>query len=303
MGQMTTPPPVTGIYTAIVTPFQDEATQALDFKAFDRLLDSQLEAGVDGLVPCGTTGESPSLSNEEQLTLIRHTVNRARGKAKVLAGTGTNATRTTIERSQAAVDVGADAVMVVVPYYNKPTQEGLFRHFKAVAESTRLPIILYSIPGRCGVEIAVDTVLRLARACPNIVAIKEAGGTVERVNQLHAALPPEFTILSGDDALTLPFMTAGAEGVISVASNIYPREMVRIVQSFADGRLAEARELHAHYYPLFRDLFIETSPVPIKTALALAGRISGELRLPLCEMAPANAAKLLATLRTLNLVK
>jgi 4-hydroxy-tetrahydrodipicolinate synthase len=179
----------------------------------------------------------------------------------------------------------------------------LFRHYKAIAARTKLPIILYSIPGRCGIEIAVDTAVRLARECENIVAIKEAGGSVERVSQLRAALPAEFSVLSGDDSLTLPFLSVGADGVISVASNIIPREMVRMVQAFAEGRVAEARELHTRFYPLFRDLFIETNPIPIKTALSMAGRIAGEFRLPLCEMAPANAARLLATLQNLNLVK
>jgi 4-hydroxy-tetrahydrodipicolinate synthase len=193
--------------------------------------------------------------------------------------------------------------LLVTPYYNKPTQEGLFRHFKAIAASTKLPVILYSVPGRCGIEIAVDTAVRLARECPNIVSIKEAGGSVDRINQLRTALPPEFSVLSGDDSIALPSMAAGAEGVISVASNIIPREMSRMIQAFAEGRAEEARGLHARYYPLFRDLTLETNPVPIKTAVSLTGRISGEFRLPLCEMAPANAAKLLATLRNLNLVK
>jgi 4-hydroxy-tetrahydrodipicolinate synthase len=230
-------------------------------------------------------------------------VKSAAGRCKVIGGTGSNSTDEAIDLTQEAEKVGADGALLVAPYYNKPTQEGLFRHYKAIAAATRLPVILYSIPGRCGIEVGVDTAVRLARECPNIVCIKEAGGSVERVSQLRAALPPQFTVLSGDDSLTLPFMSVGAEGVISVASNIIPREMVRLVEAFAAGRVAEARELHARFYPLFRDLFIETNPIPIKTALALAGRVAGEFRLPLCEMAPANEAKLLATLRNLNLVK
>ena len=289
-----------GTYTAIVTPFKD---RALDEAALSRLVEWQIESGISGIVPVGTTGESPTLDNAEHNRAIELTVQAARGRCKVIGGTGSNSTSEAISLTAAAQKAGADGALLVAPYYNKPTQEGLFRHYQAVAASTGLPIILYSIPARCGVEIAVDTVARLARECPNIVAIKEAGGSVERVSQLRAALPAEFTILSGDDGLTLAFMAVGAQGVISVASNIIPTEMVRMVRAFAEGRAAEALELHARFYPLFRDLFIETNPIPIKTALSLAGRISGEFRLPLCEMAPANAAKLLATLRNLNLVK
>jgi len=289
-----------GTYTALVTPFRDGA---VDEAALERLIEWQVESGITGLVPVGTTGESPTLDAAEHTRVIELAVRAARGRCKIIGGTGSNSTKEAITLSEEAESVGADALLHVAPYYNKPTQEGLFRHFKAVAERTQLPIILYSIPGRCGVEIGVDTVARLARECWNIVSIKEAGGSVERVTQMRAALPPEFSILSGDDSLTIPFMSVGADGVISVASNIIPREMVRMVKAFAEGRLAEAREAHFRFHPLFRDLFIETNPIPIKTALCLAGRISGEFRLPLCEMAPANEAKLLATLRSLNLVK
>jgi 4-hydroxy-tetrahydrodipicolinate synthase len=289
-----------GTYTAIVTPF---LAGALDEAAFTRLVEWQIESGITGIVSVGTTGESPTLDNDEHTRVIEWTVRAARGRCKVIGGTGSNSTAEAIFLTAEAEKVGADGALLVTPYYNKPTQEGLFRHFKAIAESTKLPIILYSVPGRCGVEIGVDTAARLARECPNIVCIKEAGGSVDRVNQLRAALPPEFTILSGDDSIALPSMAAGAEGVISVASNIIPREMVRMIQAFTEGRAEEARGLHARFYPLFRDLTLETNPVPIKTAVSLAGRISGEFRLPLCEMAPANTAKLLATLRNLNLVK
>jgi len=289
-----------GTYTAIVTPFRDGG---IDEAALAQLIEWQIESGVSGVVPVGTTGESPTLDHAEHTRVIEFAVQTARGRCKVIGGTGSNSTVEAIALTEEAEKVGADGVLLVTPYYNKPTQEGLFRHYKAIAARTGLPIILYSIPGRCGIEIAVDTAVRLARECPNIVSIKEAGGSVERVSQLRAALPPEFTILSGDDSLTLPFMSVGAEGVISVASNIIPREMTLMVQAFAEGRIAEARELHTRFYPLFRDLFIETNPIPIKTAVSLTGRISGEFRLPLCEMAPANAAKLLATLRNLNLVK
>jgi 4-hydroxy-tetrahydrodipicolinate synthase len=289
-----------GTFTAIVTPFREGA---LDEAAFTGLVEWQIESGITGIVSVGTTGESPTLDNAEHTRVIEWTVKAARGRCQVIGGTGSNSTHEAIFLTKEAEQVGADGVLLVTPYYNKPTQEGLFRHFKAIAESTKLPIILYSVPGRCGIEIAVETAVRLARECPNVVSIKEAGGSVDRVNRLRAALPPEFTILSGDDSIALPSMCAGAEGVISVASNIIPREMARMVRAFSEGRADEARGLHARFYPLFRDLTLETNPIPIKTAVSLADRISGEFRLPLCEMAPANAAKLLATLRNLNLVK
>jgi len=289
-----------GTYTAIVTPFRDGA---VDEAAFTSLVEWQIESGITGIVAVGTTGESPTLDSAEDARVIELAVQAARGRCKVIGGTGSNSTAEAISLTANAERVGADAVLLVTPYYNKPTQEGLFRHFKAIAASTRLPIILYSVPGRCGVEIAVDTAVRLARECPNVVSIKEAGGSVDRISQLRTALPREFTVLSGDDSIALPSMAAGAEGVISVASNIIPREMGLMVRAFAEGRAEEATALHARFYPLFRDLTLETNPVPIKTAVSLAGRISGEFRLPLCEMAPANAAKLLATLRNLNLVK
>ena len=289
-----------GTYTALVTPFRDGA---FDEPAFTRFVDWQIESGITGIVPVGTTGESPTLDFAEHTRVIEIAVQTARGRCKVIGGTGSNSTSEAISLTAEAERVGANAALLVTPYYNKPTQEGLFRHFKAVAESTKLPVILYSVPGRCGVEIAVETAVRLASECPNIVSIKEAGGNVDRISQLRAALPPAFTILSGDDSIALPSMAAGAEGVIYVASNIIPREMSRMIQAFSEGRIDESRELHNRFYPLFRALTLETNPVPIKTAVSLAGRISGEFRLPLCEMAPGNAAKLLDTLRNLNLVK
>jgi 4-hydroxy-tetrahydrodipicolinate synthase len=289
-----------GTYTALVTPFRDGV---VDEVALSGLIEWQIESGITGIVAVGTTGESPTLDFDEHNRVIEIAVKAARGRCKVIGGTGSNSTVEAIELTQDAEKAGADGALLVTPYYNKPTQEGLYRHYKAVAENTKLPIILYSVPGRCGIEVGVETAARLARDCPNIVCIKEAGGSVDRVNQLRAALPAEFTIISGDDAIALPSMAAGAAGVISVASNIIPKEMSRMIQAFADGRATEASELHQRFYPLFKDLTLESNPIPIKTAVSLAGRISGEFRLPLCEMAPANAAKLLATLRNLNLVK
>lgn len=289
-----------GTFTALVTPFNNNH---VDEAAFARLIEGQIASGVTGIVPVGTTGESPTLTHEEHIRVIELGVQCAKGRCKVIGGTGSNSTAEAISLTREAERVGCDAVLQVAPYYNKPSQEGLFRHFVKIAEGTKLPLILYSIPGRCGVEIAVETVKRLAAACPNIVAIKEAGGSVERVSALRAVLPEEFDILSGDDSLTLPFMSAGARGVISVASNLVPKAVGEMVQAALDGRYDDARKLHFHWYALFKDLFIEPNPVPAKTALALRGEMSPDVRLPLCEMSEPNRRKLEATLHNLKLLK
>jgi len=290
----------TGTYTALVTPFKNGA---VDEAAFLSLIKAQIRAGLDGIVPVGTTGESPTLDFDEHIRVVKLAVEAARGRIKVLAGTGGNSTREAVYLTKAAEEAGADGSLQVAPYYNKPTQEGLFQHFGAVAQETKLPIVLYSIPSRCGVEIGVDTVSRLARECANVVGIKEAGGSADRVSQLRAALGPKFAVLSGDDSLTLPFMAVGADGVISVASNVIPREVKRMVSAFSNGQLRLARTLHAKYYPLFKDLFIETSPAPVKAALAMLGQIQEELRLPLVPVSPASRAKLQATLAACGLLK
>ncbi len=290
----------TGTYTAIVTPFKNGR---IDEAALERLIKMQIKAGVDGIVPVGTTGESPTVDYDEHIRIIELSVKFAAGKIKVIGGTGGNATKEAIDLTQRAERVGADASLQVAPYYNKPTQEGLFQHFHAVARSTRLPIILYSIPGRCAVEIGVDTVNRLAHDSVNIVGIKEAGGNPDRVSQLRAALGVKFTILSGDDSLTLPFMSVGAHGVISVASNVIPREVAHMVKAFAVGKPDVALKLHDKFYPLFKDLFIETNPVPVKAALAMMGLIQEEYRLPLVPMNAANREKLRKTLRACGVLK
>ena len=290
----------TGTYTAIVTPFKNGK---IDEPALERVIKAQIKGGVDGIVPVGTTGESPTLDYEEHVRVIELSVKFAHGKLKVLAGTGANSTSEAIYLTKAAEEVGADGSLQVAPYYNKPTQEGLFQHFHAVARSTKLPIILYSIPGRCGVEIAVDTVDRLIHDSANVVGIKEAGGTPDRVSQMRARLGREFVILSGDDSLTLPFMAVGAQGVISVASNIIPKEVTHMVRAFALGKPAIALKLHAKYYPIFKDLFIETNPVPVKAALALLGMIDEEYRLPLVAMSAANRETLKATLQACGVLK
>ena len=290
----------TGTYTAIVTPFRNGA---LDEAALERLIKMQIKGGVDGIVPVGTTGESPTLDYEEHVRVIELAVQFANGKLKVLAGTGGNSTSEAIYLTKAAEDAGADGSLQVAPYYNKPTQEGLFQHFSSIAVATQLPIVLYSVPGRCGIEIGVDTVKRLAAANKNIVGIKEAGGSADRVSQLRAALGQKFKILCGDDSLTLPFMSVGADGVISVASNVIPREVSRMVNAFASGRISEAQKLHAKFYPLFKDLFIETNPVPVKAALALMGLMNEEYRLPLVPMSAKNKDVLRDTLKSVGVIK
>jgi 4-hydroxy-tetrahydrodipicolinate synthase len=289
----------TGTYTALVTPFRDGK---VDEAAFERLIRAQIKAGVDGVVPVGTTGESPTLSFEEHIRVVELAVRFAAGRVKVLAGTGANSTDEAIYLTVAAEKAGADGSLQVAPYYNKPSQEGLFQHFRVVACATKLPLVLYSIPGRCGIEIGVDTVQRLAVACRNVVGIKEAGGNADRVSQLRAAVGSRFSILSGDDPLTLAFMALGAHGVISVASNVIPRAVVQMVRAFATGKPRAALQLHARFYPLFKDLFLETNPVPVKAALALLGQIEEEYRLPLVPLAPANREKLKATLKACRLL-
>jgi 4-hydroxy-tetrahydrodipicolinate synthase len=288
-----------GTYTALVTPFHNDQ---VDEAAFTRLIEGQITAGITGIVPVGTTGESATLDHAEHNRVIELGVKAAAGRCKVIGGTGSNSTAEAVSLTVEAEKLGCDAALLVAPYYNKPSQEGLFRHFGKIAEATKLPIILYSIPGRCGIEIGVETTVRLARAFPNIVAIKEAGGSVERVSALRAVLPPEFTILSGDDSLTLPFIAAGAEGVISVASNVVPLEVAALVNAALAGDYVKARDLHFRLYPLFKDLFIEPNPVPAKYALALRGEMQPDVRLPLCEMGEPARVKLEATLRNLQLI-
>jgi len=291
--------PITGTITALITPFRN---QKVDFSDLRKLVEQQVKGGVSGLVPVGTTGESPTLDHSEHMEVIRATIEYARGRIPVIAGTGSNCTDEAVGLTRLAHEAGADAFLIVAPYYNKPSQEGLFRHFATLAESTNKPIILYSIPGRCGIEIAVPTIERLRSRYANICMIKEAGGNVDRVDQIKQALGNDMTVLCGDDALTLPFISVGAEGVVSVASNLIPREVSKMVSLALKGDFASARKLHRRYYPLFKNLFIEPNPVPVKMALARKGIIgSCEVRSPLCEMSPANHALLTQTLEALKL--
>ena len=282
-----------GTFTALVTPFRDGG---IDRHAFEHLIEQQIAAGITGIVAIGTTGESPTLSHDEREELIRIAVATVNKRCLVIAGTGSNATQHAVADTKAAEKFGCDGALLVAPYYNKPSQEGLFRHFKTIAEATALPIILYNIPGRCGVDVVPDTVVRLANECRNIVCIKEASGSVERVSELRRRLPESFTILSGDDSLTLPFMAVGATGVVSVASNLFPAEVCALINTCESGNLKSAEQLHRKLLPLFKDLFIEPNPVPVKTALGWRGAMSSEVRLPLCEMTEANQARLRDTL-------
>jgi 4-hydroxy-tetrahydrodipicolinate synthase len=286
----------TGTFTALVTPFN--ADGSVDFSAFRALVQWQIENGVEGLVPVGTTGESPTLGFHEHINVIQATVEAAAGKAAIIAGTGANSTSEAIELTRAALGSGADATLQVTPYYNKPNAEGLCRHFASVAD-LGLPVVLYNVPGRAGREIPLDVVMRLA-AHPNVAAIKEAAGSVERVSAIRNAC--ELPVLSGDDSLTLPMISVGACGVISVASNVIPREMSTLVRRALANDLAGARELHRAWYPLFHDLFIDTNPIPVKTALALMGRVGSTFRLPLCEPSEAIREQLNRTLRSLNIL-
>jgi 4-hydroxy-tetrahydrodipicolinate synthase len=288
-----------GAHTALITPFRNGI---VDEPSLIRLITDQIKAGITGIVPVGTTGESPTLTHAEHSRVIEVAVAAAAKRALVIAGTGSNSTSEAVDLTVEAERLGADAALLVAPYYNKPSPEGIYRHFRQVAEAVSIPIILYSIPSRCGIEIPVQTVARLVADCPNVVAIKEAGGSVERVNQLRAALPESFEILSGDDSLTLSFMAAGAVGVISVASNIIPAEVQELVQSIRGGDLTRAQVLHQQFYPLFRDLFIEPNPVPIKTALAVKNGYPEDVRLPLCEISSANREILIKTLGLIGLL-
>ena len=284
-----------GAYTAIVTPFTRDGQ--VDYERFRDLIEFQIDGGIDGLVPVGTTGESPTLDYREHERVIEFCLETVSRRVKVIAGTGANSTAEALELTRHAKEAGADATLQVTPYYNKPNSLGLVRHFSAVAD-LGLPVVLYNVPGRTAKEIPVDVVVELSKH-PNIVAIKEAGGSVDRVSQIVTRC--DLDVLSGDDSLTLPMMSVGGVGVISVASNVAPRAVADLVHHALSGRWAEARALHQKYYRLFADLFIDTNPIPVKTALAMMGRIEESFRLPLCEMSDALKKKLVETLRHVGL--
>jgi len=275
-----------GSIVALITPFKDGQ---VDFQKLEELVHRQINAGTNGLVPCGTTGESATLTHREHEEVITCVVQAAEGKIPVIAGTGSNSTDEAVRLTRFAQEAGADGSLLITPYYNKPTQEGLFRHFTRVAEETELPIILYNVPSRTGVNMLPETVIRLSEN-KNIVGIKEASGVIDQSVEIIRGA--DLDVISGDDSFTLPLMSLGAMGVISVAANLVPELMVDLVDLAAAGDFQKARELHLRLYPLFKGLFIETNPIPIKTAMAIQGLVNGEMRLPLCEMNPSNREKL-----------
>lgn len=289
-----------GAITAIVTPFTEKGE--LDEESLRKLVEFQIKNKIDGIVPCGTTGESPTLADDEHKKVIEIVIDAVKGKVPVIAGAGSNSTRHAIEMTRAAADLGADASLHVSPYYNKPTQEGLYKHFHEIAKTVDIPIIIYNIQGRTAVNIETSTLARLAKEHSNIVGVKEASGNIAQMMDVISALPKNFSVLSGDDNLTLPLMALGGKGIISVASNIIPREMHDLTEYALNGDFKKAGELHYKFLPLFKGIFIETNPIPIKAALAMKGMIKEVYRLPMCEMKTENKEKLMEILKELEIL-
>jgi 4-hydroxy-tetrahydrodipicolinate synthase len=288
-----------GTYTALVTPFL--ADGSLDLESLARLVEWQIDAGVDGLVPCGSTGESATLTPREHVDVIRHVLDVAGGRVAIIAGTGSNNTREAIEFTREAAELGADAALLISPYYNKPTQDGIFHHYRTIAEETGLPLVIYNIPGRTGSCIEPATCARLSRV-PGIVGLKEAGGDLLKTSETIALSDPDFSVVSGDDALALPMLAIGSRGMISTTSNICPTEISEITRAFANGEVERARQLHYRLLELMQVLFIESNPIPVKTALAALGKIpNAALRLPLTPMQKANRDRLESTLAELGI--
>ncbi len=271
-----------GCHTAIITPFLEGE---IDYESLAKLVDFQCESGIDGIVSVGTTGESPTLSKVQHIEVVKRTVEFVNSRVPVIAGTGSNSTEEAVLLTKQADEAGADAFLVVAPYYNKPNAEGLFLHFSEIAKVTTKPIILYSIPSRCGIEIGVDVVRRLHEAYPHVAMIKEAGGSCNKVSEMASSLGDDFLVLSGDDGLTLPFMSVGAKGIISVTSNAYPKELSEMVKLALAGDFKEALDVHNKYFELFNKLFIEPNPVPVKYILEKMGKITTrDVRMPLCDV-------------------
>ncbi len=288
----------TGSLVAIVTPFKNGK---LDERALGDLIEWQITSGTHGIVPCGTTGESATLTHAEHERVVAFTVEVVKRRVPVVAGTGSNSTEEAIALTKHAKSAGVDGALLITPYYNKPTQEGLFLHYKAVAEAVDLPLVVYNIPGRTGVNMLPSTIARLT-VCPTVVAVKEGSGTVQQASEIIQLCGERLTVLAGDDALTLPMMAVGGKGVITVTANLLPTKMAQLVNAFREGRLEAARVLHYELYPLFTALFYETNPIPVKEALHLMGKIAPEIRLPLCPMGHDNKAKLLTILKAAGLV-
>ena len=289
-----------GSIVAIVTPFKNGQ---VDVAKFRELIEFQIKSGTQGIVPCGTTGESPTLTYEEHNLVVETCVATVNKRVPVIAGTGSTSTAEAVALTQHAAKVGADGALVVTPYYNKPTQKGLYLHFKAVADSVKIPIILYNIEGRTARNIETDTVARLARDCKNIIGVKEASGNLQQMKDVRRACGEKFVLLSGDDALTLPVLEIGGVGVISVVANIIPKDVAALVTAFNTGNKVKASEINDKMIPLIKAMFIETNPIPVKKAMELLGLCSGELRLPLCDMEPANLEKLKIVLQNYGLLK
>ncbi len=287
-----------GVTVAIVTPFKNGA---VDWDDLGKLVDWHCEQGTNALAPCGTTGESPTLDHDENERVVAFVCERAAGRLKIMAGTGSNSTAEAIRMTRYAKKAGANGTLQVGPYYNKPTQEGYFQHFAAIAEAVDLPQVIYNIPGRTGSNILPETMARIAEKCPTVVAVKEATGSLDQASQIAALT--DLTILSGDDSLTLPLMSIGGKGVVSVVGNIVPRDMMALVQAFAAGDYAGALAWHRKLFPLCRDMLgVATNPIPLKAAMKLLGRGSGELRLPMCPLDPLGEAKVRQTLATYGLL-
>ena len=289
-----------GSFVAMVTPFRNGK---VDEAKLRDLVELHVTHGTDGLIPCGTTGESPTLNHDEHHRVVEIVIEAARGRIRVIAGTGSNSTAEAIEMTKHAERAGAAGALVVNPYYNKPTQEGLYRHFRAVAESVAIPVVLYNIQSRTAINVETDTMARLARDVKNIVGVKEASGSLDQMSQVIAACGPDFSVLSGDDNITLPLLAIGGSGVVSVIANIVPRETAELVHAALDGDWKRARELHYRLFPLARAAFLETNPIPIKEAMAMAGMLEPEFRLPMCRMSDANREKLRAILTPYGLIK
>ena len=290
-----------GVWTAIVTPMKENGD--VDYGSLQALVERQVEGGVRGVVAVGTTGESPTLTPREHIDVIAKIHEFAAGRIPVIAGTGSNSTAESVAMTKEAEEIGVDGFLIVAPYYNKPSQEGVFLHFSEIAKITQKPIVLYTIPGRCGIGIENETALRLRDAFPNFAAIKEAGGKVEKVRDMREKAQGRMDILSGDDGLTVEFMKSGAKGVVSVASNIIPAQMVELVNAALNSQWEKAEAIDAKLHALFKDLFIEPNPVPVKFALAKMGFIANSaVRLPLCQMTSEHRAKLSQTLESLNLI-
>jgi 4-hydroxy-tetrahydrodipicolinate synthase len=288
-----------GSIVAIVTPFRDGK---IDEKIFRDLIEFQIKNGSSGIVPCGTTGESATLSFEEHNQVIEITIEQVKKRVPVIAGTGSNSTEEAIMLTRHAEKAGADASLQVSPYYNRPTQKGLYEHFKAIADTVKIPIILYNIAGRTGVNIEPETIARLSQDCKNIVAVKEASGSLDQMSRIKSLCPDKFELISGDDSLTLPVLAIGGRGIISVVANIVPSDVAEMVLAFEKGNIKKAQELHYKLLPLIKAVFIETNPIPVKTAMGLMGLCAPDLRLPMCSMSPDNLEKLKKVLKDYGLL-